>query len=219
MIDVWFHGQSCIRVKGKNTTIVFDPYDADVTGLAPLKISSDIVCVSHDHKDHNNTSVVKGVEEGKSPFVISGPGEYEISGVNIVGVSSYHDDKSGEERGKNTIYNAIVDDVSFVHLGDFGQKSLTQNQVEDLSSCDVLFVPVGSVFTISGKEAADIVSQIEPKIIVPIHYKLPGLKFELEGVENFLSAIGKEGLEPQAKLSISKERLPEESEFVLLEKQ
>src|SRR5579872_170923 len=183
MVDIWFHGQACVRVKGKNTTIVFDPYDPNFIGLSPLKVSADIICVTHEHGDHNNASAVNGVEDGKKPFVISGPGEYEISGVNIVGVPSFHDDKEGAERGKNTIYSVTVDDVNLVHLGDLGQKKLSQEQVEALSSCDVLFIPVGSVYTISGNEAPDIVSQIEPKIIVPIHYKLDGLKVPLEGVD------------------------------------
>lgn len=219
MVDIWFHGQACVRVKGKNATVVFDPYDSEFTGLSPLKISSDVVCVTHDHKDHNNAAIVKGVEGDKAPFVISGPGEYEISGVNIVGVSSFHDDKKGEERGKNTIYHATVDDINFVHLGDLGQKVLTEEQVEELSTCDVLFIPVGSVYTISGKDAPDIISQLEPKIIIPIHYKLPKLKFDLDEVSVFLSAMGKEKIEPQQKLSISKDKLPEEPEVVLLEKQ
>lgn len=219
MVDVWFHGQACVRVKGKSATIVFDPYDEEFTGLDKLKVTADIVCVSHDHKDHNNISAVSPTEEGKQPFVISGPGEFEISGVNIIGISSFHDDKEGAERGKNTIYSATIDEVNFVHLGDLGQKSLTQEQVQELSSCDVLFIPVGSVYTISGKDAPDIISQIEPKIIVPIHYKLPGLKFDLEPVDTFLSTMGKENLEPVQKLSVSKERLPEEPEVVVLEKQ
>jgi L-ascorbate metabolism protein UlaG (beta-lactamase superfamily) len=208
-----------VRVKGKSASVVFDPYDSEYTGLSPLKLSSDIVCVTHDHKDHNNFGVIKGIEEGKEPFVISGPGEYEISGVNIVGVSSFHDDKEGEERGKNTIYHATIDDVNFVHLGDLGQKTLTDDQVEELSACDVLFIPVGSFYTISAKDAPDIISQLEPKVIIPIHYKLPNLKFELDEVSNFLAAMGKEKIEAQQKFSVSKEKLPEEPEVVLLEKQ
>lgn len=219
MVDVWFHGQACVRVKGKSATVVFDPYSAEFTGLSPLKIAGDIVCVSHGHEDHNNTSTIAPTEEGKTPFVISGPGEYEISGVNIVGITSFHDDKNGAERGKNTIYHVTVDDVNFVHLGDLGQKKLTQDQVEELSTCDVLFIPVGSVYTISGKEASDIIAQIEPKVIIPIHYKLQGLKFDLEDVSVFLSTMGKENLEAQQKFSVSTERLPEEPEVVLLEKQ
>lgn len=208
-----------MRVKGKSATVVFDPYDSTFTGLANLKLQADIVCVTHDHGDHNNVSAVSAVEEGKNPFVISGPGEYEISGVNVVGVSSFHDDKEGAERGKNTIFQVTVDEINLVHLGDLGQKKLSEEQVEILSGCDVLFIPVGGVYTISGKEAPDVISQIEPKIIVPIHYKLEGLKFPLEDVSIFLTAMGREKLEPVPKLSVSFDKLPEEPEVVLLAKQ
>src|SRR3989344_1358586 len=213
MVDVWFHGQACVRVKGKGPTIVFDPYDSDFCGLAPLKIAADVVCVTHDHKDHNNAEVIKPVEEGKSPFVISGPGEYEISGVNIVGIASFHDDKQGQERGKNTIYNVTCDEVNFVHLWDLGQKTLSQEQVSELSNCDVLFIPVGGTYTISAKDASDIIAQIEPKIIVPVHYKLPGLKFDLDEVSSFLLVMGRENLQAVPKLSVSREKLPEEVEI------
>lgn len=222
MIDVWFYGQACFKVKGKTASVVFDPYDDEFTGLSKLKIDADIVLVTHSHQDHNNVEVVKSSsegEEGNSPFVISGPGEYEKMGVTVVGISSFHDDKGGAERGKNTIYNVKIDEVNFVHLGDFGQKKLTQEQVEQLSSCDVLMIPVGGVYTVEAKDAPDVISQIEPKIIVPMHYKLPGLKFDLAEVKDFLNVMGKESIEPMAKLSVSREKLPDEPEVVILDPQ
>lgn len=219
MVDIWWYGQACFKVRGKSASVVFDPYDPAFTGLPPLKIAGDIVCVSHQHQDHNNASAVVPTEEGKTPFVISGPGEYEILGVNIVGIASFHDDSNGKERGKNTIYLATVDGVNIVHLGDLGQKKLTQEQVEALSVCDVLLIPVGSVYTISGRDAPEVIAQIEPKIIVPMHYKIPGLKFDLDDVSVFLSAVGRENLAAQPKLAVSVERLPEEPEVVLLQKQ
>ncbi|OGD97446.1 hypothetical protein A3A49_00530 [Candidatus Curtissbacteria bacterium RIFCSPLOWO2_01_FULL_38_11b] len=217
MVDIWWYGQACVRVKGKNASLVFDPYDAVFTGLKPLKLEANIVCVTHAHQDHNYVEAVRGVD-GELPFVISGPGEYEKSGVNIVGVASYHDDKNGTERGKNTIYLTTIDEVNIVHLGDLGQKKLTQDQIEQLSLCDVVMIPVGGVYTITYKEAPDIIAVLEPKIVIPIHYRIPGLKFNLDPVDNFLKAMGKEA-KPQAKLSISKERLPEELEIIVLEMQ
>ena len=219
MVDIWFYGQACFKVKGKNVSIVFDPYNTDFVGLSVLKVDADIVCVSHDHKDHNEAGLVKGTQEGIEPFVISGPGEYEKLGVNVVGVASFHDEKQGAERGNNTIYVATVDEVNIVHLGDLGQKKLTQDQVEQLSSCDVLLIPVGGVYTIEAKDAPDLIAQLEPKIIIPMHYKLPGLKFELAEVSEFFTVMGKEKPEAQSKLSISLDKLPEEPEIVLLEKQ
>jgi len=157
--------------------------------------------------------------DNKVPFEISGPGEYEKNGVNIEGVGSFHDDSKGRERGKNTIYNITLDEINFVHLGDLGQKKLTQEQVEQLSNCDVLFIPVGGVFTIDGRDAPDIIAQLDPRIVVPIHYKTEGLKFPLAEVEPFLKNMGKESVEKQPKLAVAKDKLPEELEVVVLEKQ
>lgn len=226
MIDIYFYGQACFKIKGKSGSVVFDPYDEQMTGLPKLKVDGDIVCVSHNHEDHNNSDAVKlsadassgSIAEGK-PFLISGPGEYEKSGISIVGVSSFHDNTEGSERGKNIIYNVRIDDVNFVHLGDFGQKKLTQEQVEELSSCDVLLIPAGGVYTIEAKDAPDIISQLEPRVIIPMHYKLPGLKFDLAEVKDFLTVMGKESAEALSKLSVSREKLPEEPEIVVLSAQ
>src|SRR5438309_1975454 len=103
MVDIWWYGQACFKIKGKNASLVFDPYNPNFTGLSPLKLEADITCVTHAHEDHNNVAAVSG-PEGKQTFVISGSGEYEISGINIIGIDSFHDNKQGEERGKNTIY-------------------------------------------------------------------------------------------------------------------
>lgn len=218
MVDIWWYGQACFRLKGKSASVVIDPYDPVFTGLSKLKVEGEVVCVTHSHQDHNNVDAVK-TSEGKEPFVISGPGEYETLGVNIVGVSSFHDDKEGVERGKNTIYNISIDEVNIVHLGDLGQKSLSQPQLEKLSNCDVLLIPVGGVFTIGGKDAPDIITEIEPKIVIPMHYKVEGLKFPLEDVKDFMTAMGKVKAETVSKLTLSRERLPEETEVILLEKQ
>ena len=218
MVDITWHGQACFKIKGRIASVVVDPYESDFTGLKPLKLEADIVCITHNHQDHNNTGAVK-TEDGRDPFVISGPGEFEKMGVNIVGVASFHDNSQGQERGKNTIYNITVDEMNIVHLGDLGQKKLTQEQVEQLSSCDVLLIPTGGTFTIEGKDAPDIIAQIEPKIVIPMHHKIEGLKFALDPVENFLSAMGKEKVSAQSKLSVSTEKLPEELDLVLLEKQ
>lgn len=218
MIDITWYGQSCIRVKSKNSSVVFDPYDDKFTGLKTLKLEGNIVCITHQHEDHNNISAIKSAEDDQDLFEINGPGEYEKNGITIVGVDSYHDDKNGAERGKNTIYLATIEGVNIVHLGDLGQQKLNQNQIEELSMCDILFIPVGGVFTINAKDAPDIISSLEPKIVVPIHYKTKGLKFDLEQVDNFLKAMGKNP-DPISKLSVSHEKLPEELEVVLMEMQ
>lgn len=225
MVDIYWYGQACFKIKGKSATVAVDPYDPDFVGLKLPKVEADIVCITHGHKDHNFLGAVKGTgsidsndvnaNSGK-PFEIAGPGEYEISGVNIVGITSFHDDKNGEERGNNTIYQIIIDDVSIVHLGDLGQKKLSQAQIEALSGCDVLMIPVGGVYTIEAKDAPDIIASLEAKIVVPMHYKINGLKFELAPVSDFMKVMGKEGIEAAPKLSVSAEKLPDELEVALL---
>lgn len=216
MVDITWYGQACFKIKGKNACVVVDPFSSEFTGLKAPKLEANIVCVTHEHKDHSDASSVKGVD-GENPFVIYGPGEYEISGVNIIGVSSFHDDKEGAERGNNTIYQITIDEVNIVHLGDLGQKKLTQPQIEALSGCDVLLIPAGGVYTIEAKDAPDIIASLEPKIVVPMHYKIEGLKFELAPLSDFLKAMGKENMEKVNKLSVSRDRLPEEVEVSVLE--
>lgn len=217
-MDIYWLGQACIKLKGKNATILIDPYDPEIVGLKlPKDMSADMVLVTHDHQDHNFTSVTTGIK-GEKPMVFSEPGEYEVAGVVVTGVSSFHDNSEGSERGVNTIFQLMFDRLNLVHLGDLGQHELTEAQIAQIGEVDILFVPVGGKYTIDGKEAATIVSQLEPKIIIPIHYKIEGLKFELDGVENFLKEMGVEGAVPQQKLSISKDKLPEEPLVVVLSK-
>ncbi|MDO8577228.1 MAG: MBL fold metallo-hydrolase [Candidatus Daviesbacteria bacterium] len=209
-MDIYWYGQSCFKLKGKTASVIIDPYDPSFTGLKlPRDLQSDVVLTTHDHQDHNFTS---------APMVFNKPGEYEVSGVVITGIKSFHDNIEGAERGMNTIFHLLFDNLDIVHLGDLGQSRLTEEQVAQIGQTDILLVPVGSVYTIDAKVASEIVSQLEPKIIIPMHYKIEGLKFEIEGVENFLKEMGAENVVPQPKLSISKEKLPEEPQVVVLAK-
>lgn len=208
-MDIYWYGQALVKLKGKNATVLIDPFDPNFTGLkVPKDLVTDVTLITHDHKDHNNA--------GNSPMKFSEPGEYEVSGVVITGISSFHDNSQGSERGLNTIFHLFFDRLNIVHLGDLGQSKLSEEQVAQIGETDILFVPVGSVYTIDAKAASDIVSQLEPRIIIPIHYKIPGLKFELEGVEGFLKEMGAENVTPVPKLSITKEKLPEEPQVVVL---
>lgn len=205
----WF-GQACFKLKGKNATVIIDPFDPDFTGLKlPKDLSSDVVLISHDHKDHNFTS---------ASMVFDKPGEYEVKGVVITGVNSFHDNCEGSERGVNNIFHLLFDGLDIVHLGDLGQIKLTEEQVAEIGQTDILLTPVGGIFTIDAEVASDIVSQLEPKIIIPMHYKIEGLKFELDSVDKFLKEMGAENVVSQAKFSISKDKLPEESQVVVLDK-
>lgn len=211
-MDIFWLGQSCFKLKGKDATVLIDPYKDDFVGLKLSPTEADVVTVSHDHQDHNFVEGVKG-----EPFIIKGPGEYEVKGVNITGVKTFHDNKNGEERGVNTIYNIEIDSVKIAHMGDLGH-ILTNEQLEELGSVDVLLVPVGGVYTIEADNAAKLASLIEAKIVIPMHYKLEGLKFDLDSVDKFLKELGKENIEPAPKLILRKDKLPEEPQVVVLEK-
>lgn len=213
-MEVKYLGHSGFRIKGKKTILVTDPYDPYI-GFEMPKVSADIVTISHDHKDHNNVAAV-GKTTRREPFIISGPGEYEILGVSVFGVSSFHDTKRGAERGKNTIYVINIDGMRLVHLGDLGHK-LDDKQIEEVNGADILFIPVGGTYTIDTRMAVEVIGQIQPKIIIPMHYKVPGLVFDLAPVDEFLKEMGVE-VKPAPKLTISKDKLPEERAVVVLKK-
>lgn len=217
-MDIYWGGQALFRIKGKTATIIIDPYDGEFTGLKlPKDLSADVVLSTHNHQDHNNVTAVTA-PPGETPMVFKEPGEYEVKGVVITGISSFHDQSFGSERGANTIFHLMFDNLNIVHLGDLGQTKLTEQQLNQIGEVDILLVPVGSVYTIDGKVASDIVAQLEPKIIIPMHYFIEGLKFQLDGVDKFLKEMGVEGVVAQPKLSITKERLPEEPQVVVLSK-
>ncbi len=209
-------GQSCFQInaptpKNGSVDIVIDPFDESL-GLKVPSFSGDILLVSHDHQDHNNIKAVKG-----NPFLITGPGEYEIKGVFIEGIPAFHDDVQGKEKGDIIIYTIETEDIRICHLGDLGQKQLTDSQLDKIGVIDVLMIPIGGDYTISSKEAQKIISQIEPAIVIPMHYQIPKLKVKLEGVDKFLKVMGKNSIEPQDKLLVKKSTLPKEGiEIVLL---
>ena len=162
---------------------MIDPFSKEI-GLKPPKIKDDIVLVSHGHDDHNNVD-----EINPEAFLINTPGEYEKKGIAIRGISSYHDKTEGKERGLNIIYVIKAEEMTICHLGDLGQEKLTESQVDDIGDVDILLVPVGGNYTINYKEAIGVISQIEPKIIIPMHYKLKDLRVEIEGPEKFVKEL------------------------------
>src|SRR5690606_22468500 len=129
--------------------------------------------------DHHYGEVLKPRGD-KEVFVVDGPGEYEISGVFIEGFGVFHDAKQGAERGRNTIYKITIDDIKIVHLGDLGHE-LSDTLIEEIGNIDVLLAPVGGVYTIDPAAAAQIVSKLEPRIVVPMHYKMEGMKEDVFG--------------------------------------
>jgi L-ascorbate metabolism protein UlaG (beta-lactamase superfamily) len=180
------YGHSCFKIKCKDLTLLIDPYDNTI-GLKAPKTKADAVLVTHDHRDHNNVGAA-----GKEAIVINGPGEYEIKGTFIYGKEANHDNKDGVERGVMTMYLIEDEKVRVAHLGDLGQKQLTKDQLEFLDNVDVLLIPVGGEYTINSSEAINIINDIEPRIVIPMHYNVPGLKLSktLDKVDNFVKEIG-----------------------------
>jgi L-ascorbate metabolism protein UlaG (beta-lactamase superfamily) len=209
LMEITWLGYSCFRLKGKQTTIVTDPFPPEL-GYSLGKLTADIVNVSHQHPGH---SYVQGV--GGEPKVLTGPGEYEISGVLTMGLQSYHDNEHGAQRGGNTIFVFEIDDVVICHLGDLGH-SLVADQIAKINSADVLMVPVGGVSTIDAAHAAEIVRRVEPKIVIPMHYKTLVLKRELAPVDQFLKEMGVKEAVPQPKLTVNKASLPLTLQVVVL---
>ncbi|MEX0869832.1 MAG: MBL fold metallo-hydrolase [Candidatus Spechtbacterales bacterium] len=212
MVISWY-GQSCFKIQSGSTVVVTDPFNKSI-GLNPPKAEAQLVLISHDHPDHNNIATIKG-----SPFVIDGPGEYDHLGIRVEGMLSYQDNKEGEDRGLNTIYSIKMDNIQICHLGYLGQHNLNDDQLERLGEVDILLIPVGGEHTIDGENAVEIINQIEPRLVIPMHYKIKGIKTKPEGVDGFLKAIGKNDASPQDKLTIKKKDLPgpeEKTEVVVL---
>jgi len=210
-MEIIWHGHSFFEILTKKVKIAIDPFDEKI-GLSLKKVKADILLISHSHPDHNNKEAILG-----DYFLIEGSGEYEVKGIYIEGIESFHDEKKGKERGKNTIYKIEVENFKICHFGDYGQKELTQEQKEKLEEVEILMLPVGGVYTISAKEAFKIVQEIEPKIVIPMHYYLPHLKIKLEKVDHFLKMMGIKTLKPLEKLVLKKGgKLPEETKVVLL---
>jgi L-ascorbate metabolism protein UlaG (beta-lactamase superfamily) len=215
-MNIKWHGQSCFSIsssRGKDgdINIVIDPYD-ESTGLKLPKLEADVVFVTHDHNDHNNAKAISG-----SPFLIEGPGEYEVKEVFANGIPSFHDENGGKTKGGNTIYTIETEELKICHLGDLGQKELTSEQIEQIGDVDILMIPVGGNFTISAKEAGKIMAQLEPSIVIPMHYSIPKLKMKLDSVDPFLKAVGVKKSEALPKLSVKKKDLgTEETKVIIL---
>ena len=209
-MEITWLGHSCFKIKGRQSTVITDPYSPGL-GYSLGKPRADIVTVSHQHEGHSFISGIDG-----EPRPVMGPGEYEIDGVLIIGVATFHDDMRGAQRGKNTIYVMDVDEVTVCHLGDLGHV-LTAEQVEELGDVDVLLLPVGGVSTINAPTAAEVVRQLEPKVVLPMHYKTAALSRQLEPVERFLKEIGAREVTAQPKLSLTRTSLPDSTQVFLLE--
>lgn len=218
-MDITYLGHSCFKLRGKSASVVTDPYDTTV-GLSLPRVSADLVTVSHAHGDHSEADKISGTARRKDPYVIQAPGEYEVEDVSVFGWSSFHDNVKGEERGRNVIYVIHIDDIRVCHLGDLGHE-LEDSLVDDLGKVDVLMVPVGGVYTIDASTATKVVGQLQPGIVIPMHFRTKQhdqkLFGQLQTVDEFLQAMESDKIEPVNKLSLNPGDIPEETEIVVLE--
>lgn len=209
-MDITWYGHSCFRLSDRGVTVVTDPPSDDM-GYERPRIRADVVTISHEHPGHNNRIGFRG-----GPKFFGGPGEYEVKGVFITGIATYHDGRKGASRGRNTVFLFEFDGVTICHLGDLGHVP-TQAEVEALSSVDVLLIPVGGVNTIDPSKASEVISLIEPLLVVPMHYKTPVEKAKLQTVDKFLKEMGLDPMPLQLELKVTKSSLPEETQVVLLD--
>jgi len=190
-------------------TVVTDPYDHNVVGFEPLKLRGDIVTVSHAAPGHSFESVVKSKQR-----IISGPGEYEIGGVFITAVQT-NGKKRAKDELRNTLYVFDYDGLTVAHLGDLSRVP-SQAQIEALGNVDVALVPVGGGRGLNAAKAAEVVSLIEPGIVIPMHYSLPECKINLDPLDKFLKEMGLGDVEPQPSIKITRSSVPTETRVEVL---
>ena len=208
-MEITWYGHSCFRLRGREGTVITDPFGKE-SGYEWARPRADVVTISHEHENHNQGQRVSG-----EPKIVHGPGEYEISNIFITGIGSFHDNKKGAERGRNTIYLVEFDDLRLCHLGDLGHLP-TEAQADALADLDVLFVPVGGVTALTAAQAAEVVSPLETRLVVPMHYKTKDFPGKLDGLDKFFKEMGSTGVEEQATLKVTKNSVPEETQVVVL---
>src|SRR6266705_4788782 len=213
-MEISWLGHSCFMLRGNNVTLIADPFSPQLghpqgEPLKLGKVNAPIVTISHNHPGHN---FAEGV--GGNPRVVRGPGEYEISDVLITGVASYHDNKRGAERGRNTIYVIHMDDLVICHLGDLGH-TLQEEQLEEVADADILLIPIGGGATLNGAQAAEVISQVEPHIIIPMHYYNEAPEAP-DPLDKFCREMGIEVINTQPKLTVTRNSLPAEPQVIIL---
>ena len=214
-MEIVWYGHSCFRLTERNmATVVTDPYDNKSVGYFPLKLKADIVTISHDAPGHNNSEAVKGTSH-----VISGPGEFEIGGVFITGVQTDSGvGKKTKDQTRNTLYVFDYDGLTVAHLGDLKQAP-PQTEIEALGTVNVALVPVGGGGGLNAAKAAEVISLIEPNIVVPMHYGTSDVKVSLESLNKFIKEMGLSKPEAQPSIKVTRSSLPEETHVVVLDYQ
>ena len=213
-MEITWYGHSCFRLTERNyVTVVTDPYDNKVIGYDPLKLKAEIVTVSHDAPGHNYSDAVKG-----TTHVLTGPGEFEIGGVFITAVQTDSAGKKTKDVTRNTIYVFDYDGITVAHLGDL-QKIPTQSEIELLGTVNVALVPVGGGNSLNAAKAAEVVSMLEPNLVIPMHYSTPDSKIKLDEINKFIKEMGLSKQDAQPSLKVSRSSLPDETHVIVLDYQ
>ncbi len=219
-MTITYYGHATFKLRGKLGTVVMDPFSATL-GMPLPTLSGDIVTVSHDHADHNASSLVTGTARTKQPFVIATAGEYEVGGISVFGTQLFHDNVKGAERGTSIAYTILIDHLRVCHLGDLGHE-LTAEDTENIGNVDVLLCPVGGMSTVDAAQAVRVIRSLEPSIVIPMHYRTGAhtneVFTELKPLEDFIREYGSDAT-PVKKCDIERATLPEETELVILEPQ
>ena len=208
-MEITWYGHSCFRITERGlATVVTDPFDSKEIGYKELNLKADIVTVSHDKAGHNHTKAVKG-----SSWEITGPGEYEIGGVFLTGVST---GKNGKNDGRNMVFAFDYSGVNVVHMGDMSAAP-KRSEIDAFGTVDVLLIPVGGGSALNAAKAAEVISMIEPGIVVPMHYGTDGTTLKLNKINQFLKEMGLGGAaEEEATLKVTKSSIPEETKVIVL---
>lgn len=210
-MEIKWLGHACfLLTAGNGTRIVTDPFNKEV-GYPTPNVKADLVVCSHDHWDHSAVDEVMG-----DPAIINTPGTHHFRDINIIGVPTFHDQEGGAKRGKNIIFVFEADGLRIAHCGDLGH-ILTPEQVEALGQIDVLLIPTGGTYTVDPSEAAQVVGQLNPKIVIPMHYKTPVMNFPIQGVDAFLQRMGGGKKMDASSLIVTRKNLPEKTQVFVLE--
>ena len=211
----WYGHSAFLVTSDQGVKIITDPYESGAYGgqlsYGKIKDQADIVLTSHDHADHNDTKSLPG-----SPEIVKGSGSKTVKGISIKGISTYHDPSKGSERGANTIFTFSVDGIKICHLGDLGH-ILSEKELVEIGSVDILLIPVGGYYTIDSKEATRVAEQIKSKVLIPMHFKTEKCGFPIAPVENFLKGKSNPKRPKASEVTFEKKTLPQQMEILVLE--
>ena len=211
IMEIMWLGNGYFRLRSREGTVVTDPTPRK-TSSGSSRTTADVVTISHGPASPNDVSGLGG-----QPKVLTGPGEYEVKGINVIGIRTYRDDEKGKKRGKNTAYLVEMDDLVVCHLGDLGH-ILTTDQVDEIGeNVDVLLIPVGGGSTLDAAQAVEVISLLEPRVVIPMRYQVGDLDAELDTVDKFLREFGQTDVEAQPKATVGKSNLPESTQVIVLE--